>query len=430
MAAPQFNPRDALAKACKQIESTPRKKCAEVLGNASRSLALQGAEVEACIPDLISACTKSGLLPYESKAYVEMLIRNGFATVAKSTGHDNVIPIAQPLRSTVTTLETKTASAFKPRGIRWLWKNRFALGKLGLIGGMPDKGKGLISADLIACVTADHPFPCSEGTAPQGSVVYFTAEDDLEDTVVPRLLAAGANLDRVHIVQCSRERDGRERTFSMVTDLEALRSKLEQLGDVVMVIIDPMSAYVGVGKVNNSMTTDVRGFLKPLTDLASEKGVSVIGIMHFNKKVDVANAMLRIADSLAYVAAARHVYFVVDDPETEKQRLFVEAKNNLAPDVKALSYTIGLRSVGKDPDNDQEIFAPYVLWGAKHVEISASEAMQAEAGGAKGRSERREAKEFLLDQLADGPRAQHELVLEAEASGTPWVGQNPPGMVT
>src|SRR5262249_33418892 len=148
---------------------------------------------------------------------------------------------------------------------------------------MPDKGKGLISADLIACVTAERPFPCDEGTPPQGSVIYFTAEDDIEDTVVPRLLAAGANLDRVHIVQCALEvtpptdqspRDAlpgsgrrKERTFSMVTDLEALRAKLHELGDVVLVIIDPMSAYVGVGKVNNSMTTDVRGFLKPLTDL-------------------------------------------------------------------------------------------------------------------------------------------------------------------
>jgi AAA domain len=94
---------------------------------------------------------------------------------------------------------------------------------------------------------------------------------------------------------------------------------------VVLVIVDPVSAYLGVGKVNNSQTTDVRAILAPLTKLAELKKILVIGIMHFNKKADVNNARLRIADSVAYVAAARHVYVVVDDAENDKARLFVKA---------------------------------------------------------------------------------------------------------
>jgi hypothetical protein len=138
--------------------------------------------------------------------------------------------------------------------------------------------------------------------------------------------------------------------------------------------------------------------------------------MHFNKKADVTNAMLRIADSLAYVAAARHVYVVVDDTEVDKRRLFVKAKNNLAPDTKALSYMTGLRKVGIDEETKKEIFAPYVIWGAEHVEITANEAMQAEAGGSRGRTERREAKEFLLERLADGAVKQEDVVAEGEAN--------------
>jgi putative DNA primase/helicase len=130
------------------------------------------------------------------------------------------------------------------------------------------------------------------------------AEDDIEDTVVPRLIAAGADLTRIHIVKTMRK-DGKERTFNLVTDLPELRKTVERIGNVVLVIIDPMSAYVGVGKVNTSSTTDVRGFLTPLTQMAAELEIAVIGIMHFNKKADVTSAMLRIADSLAYVAAAR-----------------------------------------------------------------------------------------------------------------------------
>ena len=194
--------------------------------------------------------------------------------------------------------------------------------------------------------------------------------------------------------------------------IEAL--ELEQL---VKVHIDPMSAYVGVGKVNSSSTTDVRGFLTPLKELAEETGVFILGIMHFNKKADVTNAMLRIADSLAYVAAARSVFVVVDDPEIKNQRLFVKAKNNLAPDKKALSYMTGIKKTGVDEDTRKEIWAPHIIWGAKHVEITATEAMQAEAGGGGAKRAKDEAKGFLLGQLAQGPKKQTEIEEEAEQSG-------------
>ena len=316
-------------------------------------------------------------------------------------------------------LETAAASSFKMRGIRWLWPLRFAIGKLGLIGGLPDKGKGLISCNIIASVTANEPLPCNEGHSQQGSVIWLTAEDDIEDTVVPRLVAAGADLDRVHIVRMMREK-GKQRMFSLITDIGALRRKIEAIGDVALIIIDPMTAYVGVGKVNNSMTSDVRGFLTPLTDLAAEKHVAIIGIMHFNKKADVTNAMLRIADSLAYVAAARHVYVVVDDVEVEHRRLFVKAKNNLSPDNNALSYMTGARKVGEDEETGEEIFAPYIIWGAEHVKVTATEAMQAEAEGGHSKHARNEASEFLQSRLAGGPVMADDLRDEAEANGISW----------
>jgi hypothetical protein len=118
------------------------------------------------------------------------------------------------------------------------------------------------------------------------------------------------------------------------------------VSNVTLAIIDPMTAYIGTGKINVHMAADVRGFLAPLVDLAAEKKIAMIGIMHFNKKNDVTNAMLRIADSLAYVAAARHVYFVVDDAEVENRRLSVKAKNNLSADNRALSYTTEAKLVG------------------------------------------------------------------------------------
>jgi putative DNA primase/helicase len=314
-------------------------------------------------------------------------------------------------------LESVVASSIRMRAIEWLWYSRFALGKLALIGGLPDKGKGLITCSIIACATANAPLPCGEGSMPQGNVVWLTAEDDIEDTIIPRLRAAGADCDRVHIIKMLREKNGKRRMFSLVTDLDALRGKIDEIGSIVLIIIDPLSAYIGTGKVNSHMTADVRGFLAPLVDLAAEKKVAVIGIMHFNKKSDVTNAMLRIADSLAYVAAARHVYFVADDAEVENRRLFVKAKNNLSPDNRALSYFISAKMVGTDEKTGKEIWAPYIQWGSEHVKITAAQAMQADAGGSNAASQRREAREFLLDRLEAGPAKAEEVIEQAKQNG-------------
>jgi putative DNA primase/helicase len=123
--------------------------------------------------------------------------------------------------------------------------------------------------------------------------------------------------------------DRNGRMFNLVSDLDALRRKIVEIGDVRLVLIDPISAYLGVGKVDSFRGTDVRGVLTPLTTLATETKVAVISVMHFNKKVDVTNALLRISDSLAFGAVARHVYGVIDDAENER-KLFVRAKNNVA----------------------------------------------------------------------------------------------------
>jgi putative DNA primase/helicase len=326
-----------------------------------------------------------------------------------------VVPPPDPTQPTPPQLTSKPASSYTMRAINWFWPGRFAIGKLAIIGGLPDKGKGLISCSLIAACTSDEviELPCKEGRTPKGTAIWFSAEDDIEDTVIPRLVAAGAKLDKVEIVGMTKGPDG-ERMFNLATDLELLRKKIDELGDVVLVIIDPVSAYLGVGKINNSSTTDVRAVLAPLTKLAEEKKLCVIGVMHFNKKSDVTNAMLRIADSLAYVATARHVYATVDDPEDETARLFVKAKNNLAPDKSALRYRVGVRMVGHDPDSNQEIWAPHIEWDAKYVEITASEAMEASSGKS---SSRQEAEEFLRSRLAYGPVPVSEIEEEAKAHG-------------
>jgi putative DNA primase/helicase len=203
-------------------------------------------------------------------------------------------------------LETTRASDVQLKALDWLWPNRFALGKLGLLAGLPDRGKGLITADMAARVTNRelNDWPCGEGRAQFGNVVMLSAEDDAADTIVPRLIVAGADTNRVHLVSAAKRSDGTKKTFNLVTDLELLRAKIEEIGDVVLVVIDPLTAYLGVGKVNTFQGGDVRGVLTPLVDMAAENHFFVLGIMHFNKKADVSDALLRISDSLAFGAVA------------------------------------------------------------------------------------------------------------------------------
>jgi putative DNA primase/helicase len=308
------------------------------------------------------------------------------------------------------------ASAYKMTGIKWLWQDRFAIGKLGIIAGLPDEGKGQTLAYIAAQVTNGGKWPMNEGRSPQGSLVVFSDEDDPNDTLVPRFAAAGADLDRVHIVKMVRD-DKTGRLFSLVSDLEALRRKILEIGDVRLVLIDPISAYLGVGKVNSFHTADVRGVLTPLTTLAIETKVAIISVMHFNKKIDVTNALLRISDSLAFGAVARHVYGVIDDTENER-KLFVRAKNNVAAKTKnkTLAYRFGARMVGKDEDTGDDIMAPYVLWEPQYVDVTAVEAMQA-AVESKSPAARDEAKKFLSDILAKGPVLKTEIEEAAEANG-------------
>jgi hypothetical protein len=181
------------------------------------------------------------------------------------------------------TLESACAADVEMTIVDWLWLERFALGKIGLVVGLPDEGKGLLLSDMIARVTQGWAWPCGEGVAPIGNAILLSAEDDPADTVVPRLKAAGADLKRVTIIKMMREA-GTERMFSLVTDLDELQRKAREIGNVKLAVIDPISAYLGIGKVDSFRATDVRAVLGPVKEMAEEDQVAVLGIMHFNKR--------------------------------------------------------------------------------------------------------------------------------------------------
>ena len=303
-------------------------------------------------------------------------------------------------------LESVRVSDIEQRAVDWWWPGRFAIGKIGVIAGLPDEGKGQLVCYMAARATRGLTWPIAEGRSRCGNVIILSAEEDPGDSLKPRLIAAGADPERITLIKMIRElgEDGqpKKRMFSFVTDLPALRQKIVEVGNVVAVFIDPVTAYLGVDEMDSYRDTDVRAVLGPLKELAEEMRLSVISVMHFNKKVDITNALLRVSNSLAFVGLPRHVYAVVHDADNERT-LFLRAKNNdvAKSDSQTLSFRFEEKETGFDEKLGMSIRAPHIVWDSEYVDISATEAMQA-ASENKSPAKKDEAKNLLLALLADG----------------------------
>jgi len=234
-----------------------------------------------------------------------------------------------------------------PRPVRWLWPGRIALGKLTIISGDPGLGKSFLSCDLAARVSRGHAWPDAPSgsaattlnTAPHGSVILLNCEDDLEDTIRPRLDRHGADASRIIALSGVRERAGanRQRQFNLARDLPALEVAIRAVGDCKLVVIDPVTAYLG-DRHNSHITSVIRSLLTPLSKLAAKYDVAVVAISHLNK--GSGSAVYRTTGSLAFVAAARAVWGVSRDPENPARRWLLPIKNNLGNDTTGLAYSI------------------------------------------------------------------------------------------
>jgi len=294
--------------------------------------------------------------------------------------------------------------------IRWLWENRIALGKLTLYIGDPDGGKSVLSACLASIVSRGSPFPVDGTPSPIGDVVILSAEDDAEDTIKPRLEAAGADCSRVHILEAIRETgtDGKqtERTFSLKRDLKVLENVLSSLPQCKLVIIDPISAYLD--DTDSHRNAAIRGLLSPLTKLAAKFGVAIVAIDHLNKNSNEKNAMYRPGGSLAFVAAARAAYIVARDKDNPERRIVAKLKNNLAKSEpkSGLAYTILTADNG----------APILAWEPEPVDVRAAELLS-RMESEEQRLDTDWAGDTLHDVLANGPVPALEVFKECDKAG-------------
>lgn len=226
------------------------------------------------------------------------------------------------------------ASEITPKKVEWLWTNRIPLGKLTTFAGWGGLGKSFVTMDLAARISTGGMIPGSEDECFEvGNVLILNTEDDPEDTSVPRLIEAGADLRRVAFARS--EILGQ---FNL-GDLKILDAMLDQLGGAKMLVIDPATAHVG--DKDDHKNAELRALLMPLSLWSMERSLAVILVTHVNKpQAGKVEAMARVVGSVAWVNAVRAAVMFSKDPNDHTRRLFIPFKSNNAPEQKGLSYRV------------------------------------------------------------------------------------------
>jgi putative DNA primase/helicase len=164
-----------------------------------------------------------------------------------------------------------------------LWNHRFHRGKLGFVAGEPGLGKSLIAIHMAATVSTGGDSPHDKGSARRGDVIYISAEDSAADTIRPRLEAAGANLNRIHLVDRVTDPLG-PRPFGLVSDWGRLEQWLQGIRKPRLVIIDPFNACLNATyghAFNPNSVPQVRQLLSH--PIGTKYGVAIVCVMHFTK---------------------------------------------------------------------------------------------------------------------------------------------------
>lgn len=288
-------------------------------------------------------------------------------------------------------LHTVRMSEVESRPVEWLWDQRFPRGKIVLLNGDPDLGKGWVCVDLIARVTTHREMPDGSKNPFDGpkECLWFSSEDGNEDTFKPRLEAMRADPELVHSYSFVKDDDENKSSFGIKEHIDHLDAFLADHPEVVLVVFDPIASFIGA--VDTHKDASVRTALGPLKELCETHNVTALGINHLNKS-DGTNALYRSQGSMAFVAAARSSYFVSRCPdEPEDGRLFTEVKNNLKSErLDGLKYYVGKEHGG-------------IKWDGT-VRMRADDVLQAAAKKESKPSVREEAKQLILAELSVGPK--------------------------
>ncbi len=306
---------------------------------------------------------------------------------------------------------TRRASRYKVEAISWLWHGWLAKGKVHILAGAPGTGKTSIAMALAGALTIGARWP-DGSQAETGDVVIWSGEDDPADTLIPRLMAAGADLKRIHVITGAMEPgDQRSRPFDPAGDMELLADHIRLMDPPpALLIVDPIVSAVAGDSHKNG---EVRRALQPLVDLAMVRKVAVLGITHFSKSTVGRDPVERVTGSIAFGALARIVLAAAKlSDEQGGGRILARGKSNIGRDDGGFRYDLEVMEILPGVETT------CILWG-EAMDGSARDILgQAETlEDPEDRSAWQEARDWLLDVLANGPMKASEVMKEARSAG-------------
>lgn len=228
-----------------------------------------------------------------------------------------------------------------PAETKWLWPQKVPLARLIVFSGNPDCGKSVTTCDLIARFTTGRDWPDKSKNIHQAAeVLMLLAEDDPNEDTLPRLMAAGADVSKIHflkMVEIGPTSKRRARRLALDTDLELVRKMLKDRPNIKVIVADPITGYFGNCNMNKEQ--EIRNILEPLRDLCLECEITFMAILHFNKRSDV-DVMHRVSGAVALTGVPRAVWAFGPDPDVKGEYLMTSVKGNKAKNKKGLRYSI------------------------------------------------------------------------------------------
>jgi hypothetical protein len=217
--------------------------------------------------------------------------------------------------------------------VTWLWWPYIALGKLAMLDGDPGIGKTLLMTQLAANLSRSYPLPDQDGTISFATggphvTVMLSTEDDLEDTLKPRLEDAGADCSKIKVPTGWTDTNGEVHAFSF-QDMPQLEKVLVEY-DPRLVIIDPIQAYLGSG-VDMHRANETRPLLDALRRLAEQYQCAIVCIRHPAKSSQGGKALHRGLGSVDFIGAARTGLFVEQHPLNPYVAMVAQSKSNIGP---------------------------------------------------------------------------------------------------
>jgi hypothetical protein len=271
--------------------------------------------------------------------------------------------------------------------VTWLWRDRIPRGKVSVLDGDPGTGKSTLTLTIAAKVSTGSPFP-DGGRPDRGDVILLSAEDDIGDTIRPRLEAAGADLARCWVLPDVHPEGEPPRPPELPADLFLLEDLVKSKA-AALVVIDPLMAFLS-GQVDSHRDQDIRRVLASLGYMANRTSAAVVIVRHMNK--GTGSALYRGSGSIGIVGAARAGLLVAPDPDDEGRRVLAMTKSNLAKMPDALAYRLV---------NDERYEVARVVWdgASKHTagDLVRARVDEDEAPALA------EAVRVLKEILADGP---------------------------